>query len=430
MEAIIEKLLLIKDEQILMTPLEELDLSIRVHRSLWRGRVRTIGDLARTWRNNPPVRNIGERARREILGALQAWSLSIPNFTNLDRAEMGGNVPGCDPRQAMQTPIEALHLSPRTYRALKRNKIETLDDILQGWDKIASIRIVGRKSMDEIRTALEAFHPNHGSELAGNDPANGRPAANVVGYETINEIPTKKHVITESGAVVDADLLQAGEPRRSREERWKNVSPGRVSAKPEDYAPKNIFQAIGTGPDKIYSPIRTGPIRRRKKTPDGSGRKYASLLSKLLETLEKANRRRKVRNVTCPLCRTVMKSIQFEAHLVDMHPGAFQELQNAVSGSLGWQKVPGVGLVFREPRETNPFVKCPLCDHRARYRVMNIHIQASHSEVDPGLVIGRFHRVNRSKNYKNLLRYKQELNELIKEYERLKQAQEEPRDGS
>jgi hypothetical protein len=30
-----------------------------------------------------------------------------------------------------------------------------------------------------------------------------------------------------------------------------------------------------------------------------------------------------------------MKSIRFEKHLVDMHPEAFQELQTAISGSLG-----------------------------------------------------------------------------------------------
>jgi hypothetical protein len=45
-EAIIEKLLLIENEQILNTPLNDLDLSIRVYRSLWLSRVRTVGDVA------------------------------------------------------------------------------------------------------------------------------------------------------------------------------------------------------------------------------------------------------------------------------------------------------------------------------------------------------------------------------------------------
>lgn len=444
-EAIIEKLLQIQDEQILNTPLDDLNLSIRVYRSLWRSRVRTVRDVAEIWNRNRKASNIGERARCEILGALQAWCLSFPNFTNPaiaeDRAETRRDAAGCEPDRRL--PIEALHLSPRTYRALKRNQIDTLDDIYRDWDKIASIRNVGPATMSEIQKAL---HPSGGvgsfanpDELGltthltretarpavdGKDPDRETPpakndcadrsTADAAGSAPVHEIPTKKYVITEGGVVVSVDLLQAEAPRRPREERWRNVSP-----KPQDYAPKNTFQAIAQGPDKISS-----LIQRRKKTLDGSGRKYMNLLRVSLETLEKANRRRKVRTITCPLCRAVMKSIRFEEHLVNMHPEAFQELEKAVSGSAGWQNVQGVGLVFRDPLHENHIVKCPLCEHTTRYKALHDHIRDSHPEIDPGLMMKRFSRANRSKDYENLCRYQDELNELVKEYDRLKRGQD------
>ena len=254
-EAIIEKLLRLQDKRILNTQLDDLDLSNRVYRSLWRSRVRTVGDVAQSWSHHLKIRNIGERARGEILGALQAWSRSLPNFTTSDnpdreaQAEAGPN-----------SPIEVLHLSRRTYSALKRNRIETLGDIYREWDRIASFRNVGPGTLNEIKRALAAAHPpenvrsfadpNSESHLATYDSAN-RSTADAVGYENSHEVPTRKYVITDGGVVVNAELLQAEETRKPRAERWKNVSREQVSAKAQDYAPKNIFQAIGQGPDKI-----------------------------------------------------------------------------------------------------------------------------------------------------------------------------------
>ena len=96
-EAIIETLLQTRDEKILNTPLDDLDLSPRVHRSLWRSRVRTVGEVTEIWSRNRNVAHIGERARGEILGALQAWCLSHPNFTNHAAAEPRRDAPGSEP---------------------------------------------------------------------------------------------------------------------------------------------------------------------------------------------------------------------------------------------------------------------------------------------------------------------------------------------
>ena len=120
-----------------------------------------------------------------------------------------------------------------------------------------------------------------------------------------------------------------------------------------------------------------------------------------------------------------MRSIRFGEHLVDMHPEEFRDLQNAVRGSAGWQSVPGLGLVFRDPYQENHSVKCPLCEHTARFKALQDHLRASHPEIDSGLLMKRFSRMNRSKDYENLLRYRDELNELVREYVRLKQGQDE-----
>ena len=440
-EAIIEKLLQIQDEQILNTPLGDLNLSTRVYRSLWRSRVRTVGDVAEIWNRNRKVSNIGERARCEILGALQAWCLSFPNLTNPATAETWRDAAGCEPDRRL--PIEALHLSPRTYRALKRNQIDTLDDIYRDWDKIASIRNVGPATMSEIQKALhpsgdvgsfanpdtiglttdltretaqlavDRTDPHRESHPAKSDFAD-RSTADAAGCEPVHEILTKNYVITEGGFVVSADLLQAEEPRRPREERWRNVSP-----KQQDYAPKNTFEAINREQNKI-----SNPIQKWKKSLDVSERKHINLLRPLLETLEKANRPRKVRTVTCPLCRGVMRSIRFEQHLVDLHPEEFRELQKTVSSSAGWQNVQGVGLVFRDPLQENQSVKCPLCEHTTRYKAVQDHLREGHPEVDSGLMMKRFSRANRSKDYESLLMYQAELNEMVREYKRLKQGQD------
>jgi hypothetical protein len=235
-ETIIEQLLQTPNEQILNTSLDALDLSPGVYRSLWRSRIRTVGDIADAWKRNRNVPNIGEQARSEILGALQAWYLSRQNLTNPARAE------------------------------------------------------------DQAETEMDA---------AGCAPT----------HETL----TKTYVITDSGVVVSVDLLQAEESRRSREERWRNVPPTR-----QDYSPRNAFQAIDQGTDKISS-----PIRRPKKPLDGSVPISSEWREMSLHLLEKARTSRQIRTINCPICMARTLSIRFKEHLVTIHPQAFQELKKA-----------------------------------------------------------------------------------------------------
>lgn len=241
-EAIIEQLLQIQDEQILSTPLNALNLSPSIYRSLWRSGVRTVRDVFETWKRNRNVWNIGEQARCEILGALRAWFLSLPGFANPTTAE------------------------------------------------------------DQAETRGEAS-----------------------GFEPIHENLTKTYVITENGVLVNANLLQVGELRKGRAERWKNVPREHVSAKPQDYAPKITFQDIGQEPDKIC-----GPVRRQKKPLDGSVPISSQWQEMSLYFLEKARTSKQIRTINCPICMVRTLSIRFKEHLVTIHPEAFQELKKAM----------------------------------------------------------------------------------------------------
>jgi hypothetical protein len=329
------------------------------------------------------------------------------------------------------------------------------------WEKIASTRNVGRGTPNEIQKLLAALPSSESLEsfgdLDGTDPQTAlktrltrkpaqlgvdredptslshpakddfadRSTADAVGYETMSESLTKKYVITDGGVVVRVDLLQPEEPRKSRAERWRNVSREHVSAKPHDYAPKNIFQAIGTGPDKISS-----PIQRRKKTLDGSVPIATEWLEMSLYLLDKARTSRQVRTINCPICMVLTLSIRFKKHLVDMHPQTFRELQKAAKSRPGRQKEKSVGIVRTDPLPQSRIVKCPLCDQMGQYNVLDAHIRDSHPEIDPELLMTRFNKVHMSKDYENLIRYRNELNQLIKDYEWLKRAQDEPRGGS
>jgi hypothetical protein len=170
-----------------------------------------------------------------------------------------------------------------------------------------------------VQLAVDRTEPNRESQLAKSDFVD-RSTADAAGDEPVHETLTKKYVIAEGGVVVRVDLLQAEEFRRPREERWRNVSPT-----PQDYAPKNTFQAIGQEPDRLSS-----PIRRRKKPLDGSVPISSEWREMSLYLLEKARTSRQIRTINCPICVARMLSIQFKEHLVTVHPQAFQELKKAV----------------------------------------------------------------------------------------------------
>lgn len=62
-----------------------------------------------------------------------------------------------DPDNILNTKIEGLHLSPRTYHVLDINEIETLGDIAYSKrNKFEKLRGIGAKSMKELDDLLAA----------------------------------------------------------------------------------------------------------------------------------------------------------------------------------------------------------------------------------------------------------------------------------
>ena len=160
-ETIIE-LLLKTEDQILDSPLVELQLSKRVHSSLLRHGVETIGDLAQGWAGIRSTRTMEEKAYWELSKALYLWHrrttepyLSIGSPTKTERED--SQPAALDHHDHSLAPIEALELSPRTYYLLKQSKINTIGELYWQWDQLASLKRVGPSTLVQIQKALDAF---------------------------------------------------------------------------------------------------------------------------------------------------------------------------------------------------------------------------------------------------------------------------------
>jgi hypothetical protein len=100
----------------------------------------------------------------------------------------------------------------------------------------------------------------------------------------------KQHVIDESGVLIAPSIMETEEPRRTRDERWKNVTPRQVSSKPEDYTPKKTFQNI---------------VGKSRKIPGAF----------------KGKLRTQTENVKCPLCKHRTEYNVLIVHIQVSHPG-------------------------------------------------------------------------------------------------------------
>jgi hypothetical protein len=101
-------------------------------------------------------------------------------------------------------------------------------------------------------------------------------------------------------------------------------------------------------------------------------------------------------------------------------PKIFQEI------SAKSRKIPGAAKRKNSPPQDKR-VKCPLCEHKTEYAVLFVHIQMRHPEKNPKMVMAEFNR--KFKGNQATTRYEEDMNELVNEYEKLKQGQDESRDG-
>jgi hypothetical protein len=181
--------------------------------------------------------------------------------------------------------------------------------------------------------------------------------------------------------------------------------------------------------------------------------KVKNAVDKLTKAIESATSSIQSGFVPCPVCKSPVKQNKLWKHFASAH--SYIKLTNEQiyyleSGNINdihVEKVKGPAKfrltikhgkgdhhilppgAFGETQSRIDRVKCPLCKYKTEYKVLFVHIQVSHPEVNPKIVMAKFNRVNRSNNRDNLRGYQDELNELVKDYERLKQGQDEPRDG-
>lgn len=136
----------------------------------------------------------------------------------------------------------------------------------------------------------------------------------------------------------------------------------------------------------------------------------------------------------CPICKVKIKSSRIKKHVAKIHPGSQENAVYSPHLSLKERNVKRSrekGNKYGRPdsQALQNLVKCPLCNHWTQYNVLFTHIQVSHPEVNPKVVMAKFNRVNSKKDRDNLSKYQEELNNFVKDYERLKQGQDEQRDG-
>ena len=60
-------------------------------------------------------------------------------------------------KKLMKSDIGVLALKPRAYNALKRNSVNTIEDLIARWAHVPRMNKVGETSVAEIKVALIAF---------------------------------------------------------------------------------------------------------------------------------------------------------------------------------------------------------------------------------------------------------------------------------
>ncbi|MBI3176025.1 MAG: hypothetical protein HYZ25_20075 [Chloroflexi bacterium] len=63
--------------------------------------------------------------------------------------------------------------------------------------------------------------------------------------------------------------------------------------------------------------------------------------------------------------------------------------------------------------------KCPFCEHKTEYSVLFVHLQVSHPEMNPKIVMAAYNQVHRN-NGEEITKYKIALDKLVIDYEVIK----------
>jgi hypothetical protein len=253
---------------------------------------------------------------------------------------------------------------------------------------------------------------------------------------------TGTYFIDPSGFLVSPKLIQE-EIRINGDEQPRGVTRG------NGVSPQRFKKAKKAKPsERSTAPGTRGDIKAGRSMDD-TFREKVEWLNTLSSAVETPTHLGPDDFLQCPICKTAVKLKKLKKHIAKIHPGMqlTAEQIKILEKGLSSQDPSQPKRVFKKKRniewnsishpaektdlyqEAN-LVKCPLCKHRTQYNVLFVHLQVSHPEVNPKIVMSKFNKVNRSKDYANLSRYQDELQEIVKDYERLRQGLDEPRDGS
>lgn len=151
--------------EIKVMPIEELDLSVRAFNCLKRAGIDTISDLIQ-WseKDISRIRNMGKRSFEEIIAKLASYGVELPKEARAKKAPDA-------PRQyfhectgetklpkILQIPVEELRLSEANLSRLKRERINTVGDLI-GFSRsnLSGIFRFSSEEINEIEIALKTL---------------------------------------------------------------------------------------------------------------------------------------------------------------------------------------------------------------------------------------------------------------------------------
>lgn len=153
----------INQRQVLETPVNEFELSIRVRNCLKRMGIKTIGDLTRvTEQELLASKNFGETSLEELRGVMQSLGLRIGQSR-----EQGATMEiryrpqatlSPEEQAVLSRPVGDLNLSVRARKCMSRLGINTLADLVQrSADELLEAKNFGMTSLNEVREKLNMF---------------------------------------------------------------------------------------------------------------------------------------------------------------------------------------------------------------------------------------------------------------------------------
>lgn len=210
------------------TPLVALKLSKRAYKALYRGGIRTIGELAslsdkKLWR----VRGVGQTTVTEIHSCLKQHISEHPTPPQLSQepTEKASAEQNRRPEPFLAAdpiPIDVLGLSKRAYNVLMRANIKTIQELsLLSGQEIKFLRNAGWRTSKEIQTKLSSFF----AQDARSKQASKAP-------DSLNKPPVK----TKESEKVNPQLLHTpGTAPRKREVDFHHLFGGQLAQMAEEF---------------------------------------------------------------------------------------------------------------------------------------------------------------------------------------------------